>query len=43
MHGDIKKVRMALSKGMSIRAAPEKICMPRNTVRKILRSCSSLI
>jgi transposase len=34
----IRKVRLALSKGMSIRKAAEKFNMSRNTIRKVLRS-----
>ena len=34
----IRKIRLALSKGMSIREAATKFTKSRNTIRKILRS-----
>ena len=33
----IRKIRLALSKGMSIREASKKFCKSRNTIRKIQR------
>ena len=37
----IRKIRLALSKGMSIREAAKKFCKSRNTIRKILRDGST--